>query len=62
MERGSLEKLKFDKRLSQRRDWHKGDELKAHLESLPDVFDKRNVETEASETTSAPEDVPSREA
>jgi len=40
MERGSLDKLKYDSRLARRRDWiDEADEL-AYLESLPDVSSK----------------------
>lgn len=56
MERGSMDNLKFDRRLSRRRGWHADGELKAHEDSLPDVSDKRFVPEEESGSTSAPED------
>ena len=40
MEQGSLEKLKFDNRLSRRKGWLSKDENEANLQSLPDVSDK----------------------
>ncbi len=48
MERGSLEKLKFDKRLRTRRGWVADQEIEDHLESLPDLSDKIAVESEES--------------
>ncbi len=61
MERGSMEKLKFDRRLSRRRDWVSESALDAHVETLPDVADKgTSEESEAadadSEVQSGPED------
>jgi hypothetical protein len=48
MERGSLEQLKFDKRLRTRQGWVADQEIEDHLESLPDVSDKIAVESEES--------------
>ncbi len=45
MERGSLEKLKFDKRLQLRRGWVSEQDTSGHIESLPDVSDKIAVES-----------------
>lgn len=40
MERGSLEKLKYDSRLAGRRDWTSASDHAAYVESLPDVARK----------------------
>lgn len=49
MERGSMEKLKFDKRLARRRGWLNSDESKAYADALPDVADKCWVEEDEAE-------------
>ena len=49
MERGSLEKLKFDKRLQLRQGWVSEQDTEGYLESLPDVSDKIAVESEEQE-------------
>ena len=41
MERGAMEKLKFDKRLARRRDWVGEADLTSYVDTLPDVADKR---------------------
>jgi len=40
MERGSLDKLKFDKRLNRRNGWISQDEVAADLDNLPDASGK----------------------
>ncbi len=40
MDRESLERLHFDRRLQNRRGWLAPGELERHVESLPDVSDK----------------------
>lgn len=40
MDRESLERLRFDRRLQNRRGWVAAEELDRHLASLPDVADK----------------------
>ena len=46
MERGSLEKLKFDRRLRLRDGWAADEEINSFLAALPDVSDKIAVESE----------------
>lgn len=53
MERGSLEKLKFDKRLRRRQGWVSDRDIEDHLKSLPDVSDKIAVESDESAEESA---------
>jgi len=40
MDRESLDRLRFDRRLQNRRGWLAPSELDRHLETLPDVSDK----------------------
>ena len=40
MDRESVDRLRFDRRLEQRRGWVEPEAKEAHLESLPDVIDK----------------------
>ncbi len=69
MDRESVERLRFDRRLSSRRDWVEQTDVDAHLEALPDVSDKMttaaeleaeeeaaraNADTEAPAATSEP--------
>lgn len=49
MERESLEKLQYDKRLRQRDGWISTEAADSYLESLPDVSDKIFVEEEEAE-------------
>ena len=55
MDRESVERLRFDRRLSSRRDWVEQTDVDAHLEALPDVTDKMTTaaELEAEEAASA---------
>lgn len=50
MERGSLDKLKFDKRLRRRDGWSGEEETQSHLDSLPDVSDKIALESDEPES------------
>ncbi len=68
MERGSMENLKFDKRLRKRRDWITPSDAEAYDAALPDVSGNRWVEaqegksgTEAAPGPSAPAPVSSPE-
>ena len=54
MDRDSVDRLRFDRRLQRRRDWHAEGEYESHVEALPDVSDKMvrgsdGEEAEASE-------------
>lgn len=40
MDRESLDRLRFDRRLQNRRGWLAPGELESHVEALPDVSDK----------------------
>lgn len=40
MDRESLDRLRFDRRLQNRRGWLAPGELERHVETLPDVADK----------------------
>lgn len=40
MDRESLDRLRFDRRLQNRRGWLAPGELESHVESLPDVSEK----------------------
>ena len=40
MDRESLERLRFDRRLQNRRGWLAPGELERHVEALPDIKDK----------------------
>ena len=51
MDRDSVERLRFDRRLQRRAGWVEPSEREAHLETLPDVSDKM--------TTCADEENPS---
>jgi hypothetical protein len=55
MDRESVERLKFDRRLQRRRGWVDEEELESHVESLPDVSAKMTTvaELEAEEEASA---------
>ena len=46
MDRESVERLRFDRRLQNRRDWIEPTDVDAHLESLPDVSDKMTTAAE----------------
>lgn len=54
MDRESVERLRFDRRLQSRRDWVEPTEVESHLESLPDVSTKMTTaaELEAEEEAS----------
>ena len=54
MERGSMENLKFDKRLRKRRDWISPSDAEAYDAALPDVSDHRWVEETADEASAEP--------
>lgn len=56
MERGSMEKLKFDKRLARRRGWVEESDLTTHVDGLPDVSDKRWLEERDGEQSGAAAD------
>ncbi len=49
MDRASIERLRFDRRLQRRRGWVEPAEYEAHAESLPDVSAKmtRGLDEEA---------------
>lgn len=55
MDRESLERLRFDRRLLRRRDWVEAEKFDDHLEALPDVSEKMTTaaELEAEETAAA---------
>ena len=55
MDRESVERLRFDRRLQRRRDWVESSEVDANLEALPDVSDKMTTaaELEAEEAEQA---------
>ena len=58
MDRESVERLRFDRRLARRRDWVDGQEVDQYIESLPDVSDKMTTAAELeaeAEADSAPE-------
>lgn len=59
MDRESVERLRYDRRLQRRSDWLGKDELEAHIESLPDSSEKMtrgfDDEEEASAAGPAPE-------
>lgn len=46
MDRESVERLRFDRRLQHRRDWIEPTDAEAHLESLPDVSEKMTTAAE----------------
>jgi len=54
MDRESLERLRFDRRLQNRRGWLGHDELDRHLATLPDVADKLTTLAEKEEAAGAP--------
>jgi hypothetical protein len=47
MDRDSMERLRFDRRLLRRREWVEEAELEAHVEALPDVAEKIASDDEA---------------
>ncbi len=52
MDRKSLDRIRFDRRLIRRRNWIPANELKRVLDALPDVTDKvAPVESENEATT-----------
>jgi len=55
MDRESVERLRFDRRLQRRRDWVESSDVEANLEALPDVSDKMTTaaELEAEEAEQA---------
>ena len=46
MDRESVERLRFDRRLQRRRDWVEPSEAETYLESLPDVSQKMTTAAE----------------
>ncbi len=46
MDRESVDRLRFDRRLQRRRDWVEASDVEAQLESLPDVSDKMTTAAE----------------
>ena len=60
MDRESVERLRFDRRLERRRGWVEPAEKDAHLDSLPDVSGKmtRGFEEEDSLPAAAPASAP----
>jgi hypothetical protein len=54
MDRESMERLRFDRRLMRRREWVDEAELEAHVEALPDVAGKIASDDEASAGAEAP--------
>lgn len=46
MDRESLERLRFDRRLLRRRDWVEAEKFDDHLEALPDVSEKMTTAAE----------------
>lgn len=46
MDRESVERLRFDRRLQHRRDWIEPTDAEAHRESLPDVSEKMTTAAE----------------
>ncbi len=53
MDRNSIDKMKFDRRLVRRQDWVTRDELEKQLEALPDVSHK--VATDDDSPKNSPE-------
>jgi len=58
MERGSMEKLKYDIRLAKRRGFLRDSDRDAYLSSLPDVESKRNVGEEGPQESKASDAAP----
>ena len=58
MDRESVERLRFDRRLASRRDWVDSSDRDAYLESLPDVAEKMTTaaELEAEEEAASGEE------
>ncbi len=56
MERGSLDKLKYDNRLASRKGWIDTTDRDSFVDSLPDVGDKVAVPEEPQATSGAPEE------
>jgi hypothetical protein len=54
MERGSMENLKFDKRLRKRRDWISSSDADSYEAALPDVSDNRWVEDQNEPSSPTP--------
>ncbi len=46
MDRESVERLRFDRRLARRRDWVQDNDLDQYVESLPDLTDKMTTAAE----------------
>ena len=53
MDRESLERLRFDRRLQNRRGWLAPGELERHVESLPDIKDKLTTLADQEASTAA---------
>jgi hypothetical protein len=70
MDRASVERLRFDRRLSRRRDWVEESEVEQYLESLPDVSGKMatigdleaEAGSEAAESATAEQAAPASES
>lgn len=58
MDRESVERLRFDRRLQNRREWIDPADLDAHIESLPDVSDKMTTPAELEAEDEATEKSP----
>ena len=54
MDNESIDRLKFDRRLANRRGWLEAQELEQELASLPDATDKIHVASDEPEETEAP--------
>jgi len=61
MDHESMKKLRFDRRLIQRRGWVSAKELKKVLETLPDVSDKLMTLGEANPSEESGTDTPPAE-
>ena len=55
MDRESVERLRFDRRLARRRDWVDENDVQANIDALPDLTDKMTTmaELEAEEAATA---------
>lgn len=63
MDRESVDRLRFDRRLERRRGWVEDADRQSHLESLPDVTDKMTRgldEPDESTAADATQDAPAR--
>lgn len=58
MDRDSVQRLRFDRRLQQRNGWMEEDERQAYLDSLPDVTEKMTTIADAEESANAAEAAP----